>query len=149
MFGQLMKNICCRGNGIRAQIKFQTSLLRSSNQAICSSLIAIYIHIQAFLLLFLTWNSIANGYGSMRILTKMITVIQDFHICLCNFRFLRKLFSQDFLTYMDIPMEQPANKPQCKHIFGSHNRLIIQTTILQAFLTHGRYGCLHHFILDS
>ena len=149
MFGQFMQNIRSRGNRVRTQIQLQACFLSSCHQAVCSSFVAVDVHVFSRLFLCLAWHGITHRYRSMSILTKVITVVKHLHISFSNFRFLGKLFAQDFFAHLHITMEQPAYQPQSKHVLCSQDRLVVQPAILQAFLTHSSDSCRHDFILNT
>ena len=149
MLGQLVQDIRSRCNRIRTQIQLQTCFLSCGHQTVCSSLVAVDVHVFSRLFLCLAWHGITHRYRSMSILTKMITIVKHLHISFSNFRFLGKLFAQDFFAHLHITMEQPAYQPQSKHVLCSQDRLVVQPAILQAFLTHSSDSCRHDFILNT
>ena len=66
------------------------------------------------------------------------TIVQYLNISFCYFGFLGEFLAQHFFSSSKVTVEQPANQSECKHIFATENRFVIQSGVFQALFAHGR-----------
>ena len=145
VFGQFVKNIRCRCDGIRTKVEFQSGLLGSSNETISRSLVARNVHVTARHLV-LSLYTIYICHTAVRVVSVIISSLNDLDVCLCHFWLLGKLLTQESKRNVEVAVEEPAHQSKGKHISTLADALDVHTTVLQTILHHRRKRTGNHSV---
>ena len=139
MLRQLMQHIRCRRDGVAAQIKLQSSLLGSGDEAVCRSLITRDIHIASGHLC-LRLDAIDVHGRRMGVVTIVVTRLDDLDIGFGYGRLLGELLAQEVEGHVEVAAEEPAHESQGEHIAALEDALGVHSRVGKCILHHRGEG---------
>ena len=139
MFGELVQHVSGRCDGVGTQVQFQTCLFGSCNETVGSGLIARDVHVTSGHLV-LRLDAIYVGHATVRVVSIVITRLDDLDVGLCHTRLLGKFLAQEVEGNLQVAVEEPAYQSQGKHVAALHDALHVHAAVLQAVLHHRGEG---------
>ena len=143
-----MQHVGCRSDGIGTEEQLQACFLGSGNKAVGGCLVARDIHVSAGNGS-LAFNLICVGYGSMGIVSVVISCMNDLDICFGYFGLFGEFFADKVFGYLQITVEQPAYQAYCKHIAAFQHGLVVHSGVGKAVFHHLRDGSGDDILLDA
>lgn len=97
----------------------------------------------------LTFNLICMGYGSMGVVSVVISCMDDLDICPGNFGLFGEFLADEIFGYFQIAVEQPAYQAYCKHIAAFQHGLVVHSGVGKAVFHHLRDGGGDDILLNT
>ena len=148
MLGEFVQYIGCRSNGIGAEEQLQASLFSCGDETVSSCFVPRDIHVSAGNGS-LTFNLICMGYGSMGVVSVVISCMDDLDICPGNFGLFGEFLADEIFGYFQIAVEQPAYQAYCKHIAAFQHGLVVHSGVGKAVFHHLRDGGGDDILLNT
>ena len=135
MLGEFVQYIGCRSNGIGAEEQLQASLFSCGDETVSSRFVPRDIHVSAGNGGF-AFNLICVGYGSMGVVSIVISCMDDLDICPGNFGLFGEFLADEIFGYLQVAVEQPAYQAYCKHIAAFQHGFVVHSGVGKAVFHH-------------
>ena len=115
MLGQLVQDVGGWGDGIRAEIQFQSGLLGSGNETVGCGLVAGDVHIASGPLVF-RLDAIGVGHAAVGVGSIVISSLNHLHVPVGHTGFLGKFLMEHIADEIQVAVEKPAHQSERKHV---------------------------------